>query len=103
MAIDYAHQRGVIHGDIKPANILLDKQNISLNLSGEPNVTDFGMDKMLGGVAASTSGSLNATALYISPEQVMGSPATARSVLYSLRIILYPICTRTPPFLRSKP
>jgi len=103
MAIDYAHQRGVIHGDIKPANILLDKQNISLNLSGEPNVTDFGMDKMLGGVAASTSGSLNATALYISPEQVMGSPATASSDLYSLGIMLYEICTGTPPFLGSNP
>ena len=103
MAIDYAHQRGVVHGDIKPTNILLDKQNISLNLSGEPNVTDFGMDKMLGGVAASTGGSLNGTPLYISPEQVMGSPATASSDLYSLGIMLYEICTGTPPFLGSNP
>ena len=103
MAVDYAHQRGVVHGDIKPANILLDKRNISRNLLGEPIVTDFGMAKLPGAVAASTSGSLNATALYISPEQVMGSPATARSDLYSLGIMLYEICTGTPPFLGSNP
>ena len=103
IAVEYAHRQGMVHGDIKPANVLLDKRNTSRNPMGEPIVTDFGVAKLLGSTAASTSGSWNAAPLYISPEQVMGSPATARSDIYSLGIMLYEICTGTPPFLGSNP
>jgi len=48
LAIDYAHQRGMIHRDLKPANILLDSRNTSNNPMGEPILTDFGIAKMLG-------------------------------------------------------
>lgn len=103
MAVDYAHQHSVVHGNLKPANILLDKRNTSSNPAGEPIVTDFGMARLLGGTASGTSGWWMTTPLYISPEQVMGSPADPRSDIYALGIILYEMCTRTPPFQGSNP
>ncbi len=89
IAIDYAHQQGVIHGNIKPGNILRNKEHIS---AGEPMLTDFGEAALLG-----SSGS-NRTPLYISPEQAKGQPATERSDIYSLGIILYEMCTGVQPF-----
>ncbi len=103
MAVDYAHQRGMVHGQLKPTNILLDKHSISRNSMGEPVVTDFGMLKLLGVAAGNTSGWQIDTLLYTSPEQIMGAPANERSDLYSLGIMLYEICTGTPPFLGNNP
>ena len=103
MAVDYAHQHGVIHGQLKPANILLDKRNSSRNIMGEPRVADFGMLKLLGITAVSTSGWSIGAPLYTSPEQIMGSPANERSDIYSLGIILYELCAGTPPFTGNNP
>jgi len=103
MAVDYAHQHGVVHGNLKPANILLNNRNISLNAMGEPIVTDFAIARLLGVTAGSTSGWQNDAPLYISPEQVMGSFVTERSDIYSLGIMLYEICTGTLPFIGSNP
>ncbi|HKF37125.1 MAG TPA: protein kinase [Ktedonobacteraceae bacterium] len=99
MAVDYAHQHGRVHGQLKPTNILLDKRDTSRNVMGEPIVTDFGMDKLLGIAGGNTGDWRIGTPLYTAPEQIMGSPADERSDIYSLGIMLYEICTGTPPFL----
>lgn len=99
MAVDYAHQQHIIHGDLKPANILLDKQNTAHSSIGEPMVTDFGMARLVGPTGGNTGVWWNSSPLYISPEQVMGAPASEHSDIYSLGIMLYEICTGTLPFL----
>ncbi len=98
VAIDYAHQHGVIHADIKPSNILLDRQYLLRNPMGEPKLTDFGIAKMF----ATNTGKFNSqfsTPLYIAPEQALHYPAgNELSDIYSLGVILYEICTGRLPF-----
>jgi serine/threonine protein kinase len=103
MAVAYAHEHGMVHGQLKPTNVLLDKHNISRNAMGEPVVTDFGMLKLLGVAADTLSGWQVDTALYTSPEQIMDAPANERSDLYALGIMLYEVCTGTPPFRGTNP
>jgi eukaryotic-like serine/threonine-protein kinase len=102
LAIDYAHQKGMIHRDIKPANILLDGRNTSQHSMGEPILSDFGIVKLLG-TTGSLSGLWMGTPHYTSPEQVMGAPGNERSDIYSLGVILYEICTGVLPFQGSTP
>ena len=78
LAIDYAHEKGMIHRDIKPSNILLDEGNTSHNAMGEPVLSDFGIAKLLGG-ATTLSGWWLGTPHYTAPEQVMGAPGNERS------------------------
>ncbi len=100
LAIDYAHQEGLLHRDIKPANILLDKRNTSYNpdAMGEPILTDFGLAKLLGAPAGELTRHTIGTPLYMSPEQAQGFSGDERSDIYSLGVILYEICTAKPPF-----
>jgi hypothetical protein len=98
LAIDYAHQQGMIHRDIKPANILLDKNNTTRNPMGEPILTDFGVAKLLGVTSSTLSASQLGTPLYVSPEQVRGYPGNERSDIYALGVILYEMVTGVPPF-----
>ncbi len=97
-SLDYAHHEGVIHGEIKPTNILLDTRNTTRNPMGEPVLTDIGITKLLG----TSTGALNHlktdTPSYISPEQILGHPANERSDLYALGVILYELCTGELPF-----
>ncbi len=107
-AIDYAHQHGMIHRDIKPDNILLDKRGLknvpdSQNPIGEPVLTDFGIAKLLGTSSALLSGAWLGTPYYISPEQAQGQLGTERSDIYSLGVILYEICTGQLPFQGDTP
>ena len=102
-AVDYAHQHGVVHGQLKPANVLLDRLNAARNTMGEPIVTDFGMVRLLAAASGNTSGWWLGTPLYTSPEQIMGSQGDARSDIYALGIMLYEICTGTPPFPGNNP
>lgn len=97
-AIDYAHQHGMIHRDIKPGNILLDKRRTDENAIGEPILTDFGIAKLMSASSGTVSGTWLGTPLYISPEQALGQPGNERSDIYSLAIILYEICTGFQPF-----
>jgi eukaryotic-like serine/threonine-protein kinase len=95
-AIDYAHQQGVIHGNLKPTNILLRKGS-GAGQPGEPVLTDFGFLKLL----EPRSGT--ARPFYLSPEEVRGQPATRQSDTYSLGVMLYEFCTGVLPFRGSRP
>ena len=88
-ALDVAHTRGVIHGDVKPANILI-------TADGKVKLTDFGMAR----VAKRDSGDspLLGTPAYWCPEQIMGRPQDARSDIFSLGVVLYEMVTGTRPF-----
>jgi len=101
LALDYAHQRGMIHRDIKPANILLDKRNSTGK--PEPILTDFGIAKLQGADAGTLTSSLLGTPRYISPEQAQGLPGDERTDLYSLGIILYEMVTGITPFQGDNP
>jgi eukaryotic-like serine/threonine-protein kinase len=98
LAIDYAHQRGMIHRDIKPANILLDQKRTARNPMGEPILSDFGLAKLVSGVSQTTTGVLMGTPIYISPEQVLNRPLSPQTDLYALGAVLYEIFTGMPPF-----
>jgi serine/threonine protein kinase len=96
LAMDYAHEKGMIHRDIKPANIILDQRSPRRNPLGRPILTDFGIAK-LQGVSADRTKVLG-TPLYIAPEQAQGLVGDRRSDLYSLGIILYEMTTGVTPF-----
>ncbi|HJQ30260.1 MAG TPA: protein kinase, partial [Rubrobacter sp.] len=87
----HAHERGVIHRDIKPHNILLDE-------NGHAKVTDFGIARALDTTQATRTGSFLGTALYSSPEQLQGHKVTPKSDVYSLGATLYQAATGEPPF-----
>lgn len=98
LALDYAHEHGMIHRDIKPANVLLDQRNPHVRGMGEPILTDFGIARRQGVSGGTIMGSIVGTPLYVSPEQAMGIYDEKRSDLYSLGIILYEMVTGTQPF-----
>jgi len=88
-ALEAAHNRGVIHGDVKPANILI-------TTDGKVKLTDFGMARVAKRDAGDTP--LLGTPAYWCPEQIMGRPQDARSDIFSLGVVLYEMVTGTQPF-----
>jgi serine/threonine protein kinase len=91
-ALDYAHREGLIHRDVKPANVLLTR-------SGRPKLADFGIVQALHERSALTMpGSSPGTPMYMSPEQAGGQSTDSRTDIYSLGIVLYEMLAGRPPF-----
>jgi eukaryotic-like serine/threonine-protein kinase len=85
-----AHAAGLVHRDVKPANIIL--------AGGEVKILDFGIARAEGTVAGTATGIVLGTAAYLSPEQAAGRPAGPQSDLYSLGCVLFEMLTGSPPF-----
>ena len=85
-----AHARGIVHRDVK-------SQNVLLTGSGEAKVADFGIARAVAASAVTKTGLVLGTAHYLSPEQALGHPATPRSDLYSLGVVLYEMLTGVVP------
>ncbi len=95
-ALAYAHQRSMIHRDVKPANLMLDEdQRVVL--------TDFGIAKIVTGTQFTASGGMVGTPAYMAPEQGLGEAGDERSDLYSLGVILYQLVIGKLPFDAETP
>lgn len=93
-ALEHAHSKGIVHRDIKP-------QNIMLNKSGEIKVTDFGIAKLPNASALTVGEKAIGTVYYISPEQASGKTTDFRADLYSVGILLYEMVTGKLPFVHE--
>jgi serine/threonine protein kinase len=95
-ALGAAHERGMVHRDIKPQNVLLTDR-------GDAKVADFGIARAGSSVTISRTGSVMGTAGYMSPEQALGEPATPKSDLYSLGVVLFEALTGELPYTADNP
>src|SRR5882757_2569568 len=97
-ALNFSHQNGIIHRDVKPANIMISTTNAV-------KVMDFGIARALAdsGNSVTQTAAVIGTAQYLSPEQARGDSVDARSDVYSLGCVLYEVLTGEPPFTGDSP
>ncbi|HZA11794.1 Stk1 family PASTA domain-containing Ser/Thr kinase [Mycobacterium sp.] len=97
-ALNFSHQHGIIHRDVKPANIMISR-------AGAVKVMDFGIARAIAdsGNSVTQTAAVIGTAQYLSPEQARGDSVDARSDVYSLGCVLYEILTGEPPFVGDSP
>ena len=93
-ALAYAHERGVIHRDVKPHNILL-------TADGHAKLTDFGIARVDDAPALTNPGRVLGTGDYVAPEQAQGHPLDGRADIYALGALLYHCLTGVPPYRGS--
>src|SRR4051794_15754624 len=96
VGLDCAHRHDVVHRDVKPANLLLDRH-------GRLAVGDYGIATVASEAALTQTGQVLGTAAYISPEQARGLPATAASDRYALAVVAFELLTGTRPFTADHP
>jgi eukaryotic-like serine/threonine-protein kinase len=95
-ALDAAHARGIVHRDVKPGNLLLDRD-------GNVHVADFGIASAAGMDSLTMTGTVLGTAGYLSPEQAQGERATPASDRYALAVVAFELLTGTRPFEADSP
>ena len=97
-ALDYSHQRGIVHRDVKPANVMITDK-------GDVKVMDFGIARAMDDLGATLTSTWNVvgTAQYLSPEQALGEVADTPTDIYSTGCLLYELLTGRPPFSGETP
>ncbi|MFD6894251.1 Stk1 family PASTA domain-containing Ser/Thr kinase [Rhodococcus sp. NPDC060086] len=97
-ALDFSHRNGIVHRDVKPANIMINK-------AGAVKVMDFGIARAIADAASpmTQTAAVIGTAQYLSPEQARGEQVDARSDVYSVGCVLFEIMTGEPPFKGDSP
>ena len=94
--LDVAHAAGIVHRDVKPANLMLDAHD-------RLAVGDFGIARLADDTQMTQTGQVLGTAAYLSPEQALGRPATAASDRYALAVVAYELLTGARPFAAGPP
>jgi serine/threonine protein kinase len=96
LALAYAHQKSMIHRDVKPANILLED-------SGRVVLTDFGLSRLISHMDVEASAGFSGTPAYIAPEQALGKVSKPRADIYSLGVIFFEMLTGRQPYVADSP